>query len=55
MKEFVFSSSSGYRKFFVLADTKEQAIERFNIASQDGQTNGFTLDDLPRINGELRE
>lgn len=47
--EFIFSSRGEYRKFIVTADSKEQAIERFNEASKRGLTSGFELNDLPNI------
>ena len=49
MKEYIFSSPAGYRKFYVMADNEEQAKKRFQLASEAGETNGFTLDDLPVI------
>ncbi len=54
MKEYIFSTPGGYRKFYVEAESEEQAIRRFKEASEKGLTNGFQLEDLPNIQ-EVRE
>lgn len=47
--EYVLSSRCGYRKFYVIADSKEQAIQRFDDAARQGLTNGFTSEKLPLV------
>ena len=49
MAEYIFSTPGGYRKFYVAAESEEQAIQRFKEASERGLTNGFQLEDLPNI------
>lgn len=38
-----------YRKFIVLARTKNLAMAQFNIASQQGHTRGFYEKDITRV------